>query len=924
VVSYDAPAMMRTVFAQTTSPTRKQYLRDHPNERERRRITSTVSKDAPELFHVPHVPVKPSALQAKIAQRKLANRKVPATDYVDLMATPRVYVEPAAANANALPASRVMARADLDTMGVVPSPRRPEAYDDMENEVNLQFGGAAEIEELEHQRLDKAKRAWRWFLRRKDSSLHREKLIDETLEEHLLSALYDLGDHRCGVTEAEFVREVARARGPILNELPLDEHDPDNNSWPLEIRLAFLNTAKQLRKWDTVREQEKRVFQDKIWVFNGLDGGAGEDEGEDKSDTEEGGEERKRGLGGEERKPEAGQEKTRGTAKARAGGETGGGASAPHARGDSAPANPPSLAAALALERRESMKGVEKSLAEKIQDDRWDRGDTSHLVCGFRAKAAFREHQAMVKLHAAKHSIHDAIKDNEWLHHGEEERQRREREHALLRRRGGGGALARRPGYRRPPPIVPRRPPSPQFEILRHATKGDDLARLRAKHDADKRERMLAHTNDPSARSGGSGSIHQGDTRYDYHGPTVKVLHHPLTGPDMLRLQKKAEAGLHAVADAPHGDLGHRRRNPVDYRHDALPADPHDDHSHGNARVVCQKCTAVVRRTHAACHYCGNFLPLPKREEHLGEDGHNVGFGPGWNQDVTLKRAFHLEKTVKNTKLDVHHIREFALDHLRKQCHYIPGLTVDNPGVESLRRAHRAFNVAFQTACEEGAHAYEDGHDEKHVHEVDFEHFMEHFQGRAGHKHRTKIFPSAHSTAFSPRLPPTKQVREFMKKMDHAKAAAAPQGPEPTVVDLYVRNTSTPEFYRSVAAAKGSVQAQPTPPPTMRPNRRGRRLSYIGLTKKRAGELYRKGLRAAVGVRRLQRAAGHAEERKRHIPFHTGADGKHVDKHHERIERGVSMHLGKFEAHIPAARTLKAAAPRKHHVLGEEGHWKRV
>ena len=37
VVSYDAPAMMRTVFAQTTSPTRKQYLRDHPNERERRR-----------------------------------------------------------------------------------------------------------------------------------------------------------------------------------------------------------------------------------------------------------------------------------------------------------------------------------------------------------------------------------------------------------------------------------------------------------------------------------------------------------------------------------------------------------------------------------------------------------------------------------------------------------------------------------------------------------------------------------------------------------------------------------------------------------------------------------------------------------------------------------------------------------------------
>ena len=32
--------------------------------------------------------------------------------------------------------------------------------------------------------------------------------------------------------------------------------------------------------------------------------------------------------------------------------------------------------------------------------------------------------------------------------------------------------------------------------------------------------------------------------------------------------------------------------------------------------------------------------------------------------------------------------------------------------------------------------------------------------------------------------------------------------------------------YVSVAAAKGSVQAQPTPPPTMRPNRRGRRMHY--------------------------------------------------------------------------------------------------
>merc|ERR1711871_918035 len=111
-----------------------------------------------------------------------------------------------------------------------------------------------------------------------------------------------------------------------------------------------------------------------------------------------------------------------------------------------------------------------------------------------------------------------------------------------------------------------------------------------------------------------------------------------------------------------------------------------------------------------------------------------------------------------------------------------------------------------------------------------------------------------------------------------------PETVGPSIVDVYLRNATTPEFYQNIPE---SVLKKPAPPPKVLPNRRGRRLSYIGLTKQRAGEMYRKGLRAAIGVRKLQLAAGRAEVRKKHMPFHTGADVNHVDKHHNRIERGV-------------------------------------
>ena len=45
--------------------------------------------------------------------------------------------------------------------------------------------------------------------------------------------------------------------------------------------------------------------------------------------------------------------------------------------------------------------------------------DEDALQIGFNAKESFREHQAMVKLHAAKHSIHDAIKDQQHIHDDE-------------------------------------------------------------------------------------------------------------------------------------------------------------------------------------------------------------------------------------------------------------------------------------------------------------------------------------------------------------------------------------------------------------------------------------------------------------------------------------------------------------------------
>ena len=50
---------------------------------------------------------------------------------------------------------------------------------------------------------------------------------------------------------------------------------------------------------------------------------------------------------------------------------------------------------------------------------------------------------------------------------------------------------------------------------------------------------------------------------------------------------------------------------------------------------------------------------------------------------------------VKNDKIDYHHAREFALKHLKMQAGHVPGLDIYNPDEESLRRAHKAFNIEY-------------------------------------------------------------------------------------------------------------------------------------------------------------------------------------------------------------------------------------
>ena len=765
MISHNAPEMMHHPYSYATSP-RKTESGVVRTEK------SKVSADAPLIFTANlHIPTKPTSKKLK-------------KGYVDLMPTPRLLIEPPSPSAGDVP------HPDASKLGVVPSPRRPEMYDEMENEVNMTFGGADEIEELEHAREDKAKRAWRWLLHRKDGSLSRNMLVDEELESTLLSAFYDLADHRIpDVGENVFIKEVARARGPQV----LDEDGADN-SWPTEVRLAFLRVCKAMHDWD------KTPF-----------------------------------------KP---------------------------------------------IQHHQEM-AANASVRERA---------AHHLRCGFTAQAAYKEHEKLVKLHAAKHSIHDAIQDAAHVHHDEIERAQREEHERHLRKRGGGGALRRRDGYRRPPPLLPRRPPSPQFEILHRAVNLDDLARLRAKHDADKH----AEVHGEEHRNGGEWV----EAESKYHGPTMQVLHHPLCGQEMIRLQKKHEAGLHSVTDHDHDDIGHRKKFAIDYRHMPMRHDPSDDHSHGNARVICAHCTAVVRRTHAHCHHCGHFLPLPKM---LSKED----VGPGWNAEVELRRGMKT-KTVKLKTVDDHHAREFALDHLKKQCAYVPGLDINNPDEAALRRAHEAFNKAYLAS----QHS-------KHINEMDFNHFKHHFEEDVGHKHRTELFPSTMSGSFSPRRPPPKAIQSFVEEqsttVEEAIKKEQSEIREGSVVEKYVRS-GTPAFRERVtfagneAESGGSrVRASSIASSITSPRRR-RRLSYVGLTKEKAHYLWRKGVRAAVAVRKFQRHAAHAKVRKKHIPFHTGADEAHTDDNHERLERLASIGLGEHTT-VPAAKLLHAAAPKRHHVV---------
>ena len=100
-------------------------------------------------------------------------------------------------------------------------------------------------------------------------------------------------------------------------------------------------------------------------------------------------------------------------------------------------------------------------------------------------------------------------------------------------------------------------------------------------------------------------------------------------------------------------------------------------------------------------------------------------------------------------------------------------------------------------------------------------------------------------------------------------------------------------------------------------SKRKRRLSYVGLTNKKVQELWRKGVRAAIGVRKWQRAASHAKQRLKHIPFHTGADMDHSNHSHIMLERRSSMHLKNFNKHMPMAKVITAGAPKRHHALRE-------
>ena len=352
----------------------------------------------------------------------------------------------------------------------------------------------------------------------------------------------------------------------------------------------------------------------------------------------------------------------------------------------------------------------------------------------------------MVKLHAAKHSIHDAIQDQKHIHDDEIAKAKRDAEHAKLERRGGGGALRRRPGYTRKVLYRRKRPESPKFKVLHRSVDTKDLPALQAKYDADKHEQMLP--NDPSARSGG--------TNHEYVDKSkglrpFHVHYAPLKGFDLERIAKKKEAGLHKETSPHHHDVRHRKRNPIAYRHGIMLQDPTDDHSHGLALVICEGCKGIAKRGRTTCIHCGTFLPLPLDGNHeQGYQGRHIG-----HTQKVKKLGCHRVHEVKNDKIDYHHAREFALKHLKVQAGHVPGLDIYNPDEESLRRAHKAFNIEY---AKSHTHVKK-----QHLTKMSFDDFKHHFDENVGHKHRTKLYTSIYESRFSPRVHHTKHSGSVKK-----------------------------------------------------------------------------------------------------------------------------------------------------------------
>ncbi len=241
---------------------------------------------------------------------------------------------------------------------------------------------------------------------------------------------------------------------------------------------------------------------------------------------------------------------------------------------------------------------------------------------------------------------------------------------------------------------------------------------------------------------------------------------------------------------------------------------------------------------------------------------------------------------------------------------------------------------------------------------MSFDEFKHHFEEQVGHKHRTKLFTSIYDTKFSPRVHHTKHDQHVKKiiedhhhnhldeeEKDFKMKQDIEKHPEHSPVKAYLKGRGTPDFYTNykgvlvkdlIIAAGGKKKKQnddenlilssiipPSPTNSDKMKRKGsyskrkRRLSYVGLTNKKVQELWRRGVRAAVGVRKWQRAASHAKQRLKHIPFHTGAHGNHTDHSHVMLERRSSMHLKQYNKHMPIAKVITAGAPKRHHALKE-------